>query len=492
MPTLFVSAGNLLFASESTGEPRLDGDAEEVALQQRWQAETLATILGRQSLLAAVPGPADLRNGAPALLALAKRGGLHLLDAARAPAQPAAASTPGTQPAAAPAQGFGDSLLVTLGGVRVGVWGLRDPSLDASGAAAPSDLRAQAAALTKQLRARGAQLVVGLITADARAARRVAGAVSGLDFLVQGGSDRAEVPPPERIGTTTLLRAAHRGHGLLVVDLTRVGDGPFADQSAWTRQAQRQALQREAAELASRIEEWQRDPSVDRTLLAQQQARLAQMRARLADGEPPQAVAGNAFSARFVELGPGEREDPETRKLLDAYNKRINEHNREALAHLLPRPAPPGTASYIGSERCGSCHAAALAWWKGQAHGHAYATLVGRDSQYNLSCVGCHVTGYNQPGGSTVVHNQGLTNVGCESCHGPGSLHAADPHDKGSHDVRRQVPEEVCRHCHNPEHSDRFSYAVYEPRLLAPGHGLPAKGTASPAAPAAGAKAAAP
>ena len=84
---------------------------------------------------------------------------------------------------------------------------------------------------------------------------------------------------------------------------------------------------------------------------------------------------------------------------------------------------------YVGHARAAAtCHETALAWWKGHAHGRAYATLEQRNKQFNLSCVGCHVTGYNQPGGATVVQNQGLTDVGCESCHGPGSLHVAD-HD---------------------------------------------------------------
>ena len=39
------------------------------------------------------------------------------------------------------------------------------------------------------------------------------------------------------------------------------------------------------------------------------------------------------------------------------------------------------------------------------SHGRAYATLEQRNKQFNLSCVGCHVTGYDQPGGATVVHN---------------------------------------------------------------------------------------
>ena len=91
--------------------------------------------------------------------------------------------------------------------------------------------------------------------------------------------------------------------------------------------------------------------------------------------------------------------------------------------------------------------------------------------EFNLSCVGCHVTGYNQPGGSTVTHVALLKDVGCENCHGPGSLHIAAPEKPGL--VAIDTPEAVCVSCHNHEHSDRFVYEAFKPLLKAPGHGLP-------------------
>jgi hypothetical protein len=73
-----------------------------------------------------------------------------------------------------------------------------------------------------------------------------------------------------------------------------------------------------------------------------------------------------------------------------------------------------------------------------------------------------------------VVNNKGLTDVGCESCHGPGSLHAEDQDVDPAKNVSLTVAEAVCKQCHNPEHSDRFVYDAYRAMLIAPGHGLPA------------------
>jgi hypothetical protein len=83
------------------------------------------------------------------------------------------------------------------------------------------------------------------------------------------------------------------------------------------------------------------------------------------------------------------------------------------------------------------------------------------------------VTGYGKPGGSAVVHNAGLTHVGCESCHGPGSLHVAQPHSASKAPITASPSEATCKQCHSPEHSDLFEYATYVERLRAPGHGLP-------------------
>ena len=85
--------------------------------------------------------------------------------------------------------------------------------------------------------------------------------------------------------------------------------------------------------------------------------------------------------------------------------------------------------------------------------------------------MGCHVVGYNQPGGSTVTHVENLKDVGCENCHGPGSPHVAEPDKTGL--TLRDTPESVCVGCHTHEHSDRFVYDAFKSLLRVPGHGVP-------------------
>jgi hypothetical protein len=464
VPAVWVTAGDLFFeeatAAHAPDAASMDSASlDEAKTEQLWRAETLADVLKQLGLAAAVPGPADARYGAETLASLDARAGKPLLSGA----------------------GSGAARVVERSGARVGVWALRESS-DTPAAT----LLQLATKHTAELRAQRAEIVIGLLHADPRAARRIAGAVTGLDFLLVGGERKAAVAPPERIGSTTLLRAGRDGHGLLIVDLFRAGEGAFEDVSAWTQAESRRALASQVSELEAKIVAWRKDPSTDRALLAEQEQRLQRLRSeQKSSGASGGPLVGqprsNAFSARYVELDPDVPGDPELRALLAAHDKRVNDHNRVALAHLVAPKVAEGMPSYVGAERCGSCHDSEHQWWRGHEHGRAYETLVTRNKQFSLSCVGCHVTGYGKAGGSTVTHNAGLVDVGCESCHGPGSLHADDPDVDTEQNVVRDTPESVCVECHNEEHSDLFEYAKYKAKLIVPGHGLPVARITAPA-----------
>jgi hypothetical protein len=124
-----------------------------------------------------------------------------------------------------------------------------------------------------------------------------------------------------------------------------------------------------------------------------------------------------------------------------------------------------------GGDSCDDCHDEAAAVWAKTGHSHAYQTLVDKSRQYDLDCVRCHVTGYNQPGGVCRVDKvEGRESVRCETCHGAGSLHAADPTKTN---IIAKPGESECKGCHNPENSPNFDFAKYLPHILGPGHGQP-------------------
>ena len=102
-------------------------------------------------------------------------------------------------------------------------------------------------------------------------------------------------------------------------------------------------------------------------------------------------------------------------------------------------------ATYVGTDACAGCHDDAYQVWKKSKHSHAFDTLVKVENpklrQFDGECIVCHTVGFKYHGGycnpprnatakQVEKHNSNLRNVGCESCHGPGSKHANDPADK--------------------------------------------------------------
>jgi hypothetical protein len=134
-----------------------------------------------------------------------------------------------------------------------------------------------------------------------------------------------------------------------------------------------------------------------------------------------------------------------------------------------PPPAEPGRASFVGVAACVACHAPAVALWKKTVHAAAWKTLAG-GKQADYKCIGCHLTGYGQVGGSALGFTKGLEAVQCENCHGPASLHVAAKGLEEPSSLRRAVPETTCLACHNEHHSDTFQYQAYLRDVLGPGH----------------------
>lgn len=451
-PVLILAAGDLTFGSVLRPE-----DADGARQQELWRADTLVDVWSSLGLTAVTPGPADLGQAPEVTSALIKR--------SRFPWLAENLSGAGAEP-------FARARLFDAGNIKVGVFGLVAPSpalqLPADVTLDPK-LGEVARKTAEALRAQGARMVVALLSGDRKSAREIAEA--GADLVVLGGVDQEKPLVPSVVdGKGIVINAGYQGQRVVTLDLELDAAGAWHDASEWTlREAQRD-LEQDVKELEQKIAAWSKDAKINSTDLDAQRARLSSLQAELKARSVP-SYLGRWFAADVLELSPDVRGNAEIGKQIDDYDRRVNDHNRVSLAGRKPVPAPEGTAHYVGSETCGNCHAEAYAWWKNTKHGRAYATLENVYKEYNLSCVGCHVTGYNQPGGSTVTHVANLKDVGCENCHGAGSLHSESPEKPGL--VARDTPEAVCVSCHNHEHSDRFVYEAFKPLLKAPGHGLP-------------------
>ena len=120
---------------------------------------------------------------------------------------------------------------------------------------------------------------------------------------------------------------------------------------------------------------------------------------------------------------------------------------------------------YSGNDVCGVCHEQEYATWQYTAHSTAFDTLVTHAANRRTDCIGCHVVGFEEPGGYDFrrqpVH---LENVGCESCHGRGGPHLTPNFVPKAAGGNRDY-EQVCATCHNPKHSLGFDFANFHPRV---------------------------
>ena len=87
----------------------------------------------------------------------------------------------------------------------------------------------------------------------------------------------------------------------------------------------------------------------------------------------------------------------------------------EARAEDAPKP------TYIGSAKCKMCHIEQHKVWVGSKHATACSALKPEEAS-KAECAPCHTTGFAMKADAVVSAEAA---VGCESCHGPGSLYAA-------------------------------------------------------------------
>lgn len=149
-------------------------------------------------------------------------------------------------------------------------------------------------------------------------------------------------------------------------------------------------------------------------------------------------------------------EDPAQRALLGEYQRALGGAPLD-----IDRDAPATAGGWAGSAACTACHAAAAATHAGSRHHHALASVQRRGYGHDPDCLRCHVTGIDEPGGwRRLPGKEHLAEVGCESCHGPGAAHSADPTTR-----MRPVSRATCIACHDAENSPAFEYESYWRRI---------------------------
>ncbi|MBC8232599.1 hypothetical protein H8E77_23880 [bacterium] len=162
-----------------------------------------------------------------------------------------------------------------------------------------------------------------------------------------------------------------------------------------------------------------------------------------------------SYQNQLIPLERKYKEHPAIGKLFDEYNEKVKQWQKSLPVEVSIRQV------FATSEACQSCHPSQYKSWQQSAHARAFETLQKRNQEYDPECVGCHTLGYKQFGGFIRADvTPELTDVQCESCHGPGLAHA-QKQTKGY----GQISIASCRPCHNQKHSPTFDFPKYLAKL---------------------------
>jgi len=443
---LLVDAGNLIFPASPVSAKRLPA--------AKLRAEFLARELSKLPFGGSAVGESDLVRGPDHVVP--KRVAANLADA------------PFVEP----------SRLVTTGGIKLGVLGIIDPAVARGAGLTASDPGPAAKAEVNRLRREGAEIVILLAPVERSQARTLARS-TGADIIVIGKNVGKGMRRAERVGKAFIVAAGDELQYLGRLEIVLRGRAPrdaltpLEDAGGVAATKERLAeITHTLDRLATDIARWEKDRDADPAFIAEktrERSELLAERDRLAATKWRPPATGSYLTNTLIPVRRTLPRDPALTASMRKLDRAIGAAN---LAMAEPPPAAePGRAYYVGDEKCVSCHKAAVRAWRRSGHAHAWRTLVRAGKQADDECVGCHSTGYGEVGGSSLGYTAGLTNVQCESCHGPGSIHVEQRGKETPYAGITRTPESVCVRCHNEEHSDTFQYEPYLRDALGPGHG---------------------
>ncbi len=161
-------------------------------------------------------------------------------------------------------------------------------------------------------------------------------------------------------------------------------------------------------------------------------------------------------------------------------------------------------AAYEGYKKCGGCHKSQKDSWLETKHAKAMESLKPKaeatekkkakldpekDYTQDKDCLPCHTTGFGERGGykASMSESQAkfLTSIGCEDCHGAGSLYRKE-HSKAGNEFKKSQKssprktlvdagqnfdyEEACARCHlnyegSPWKGAKEPYTPFTPKV---------------------------
>lgn len=383
--------------------------------------------------------------------------------------------------------------IIAAGGAKLGVFGVI--AKDAVTGVQIGDPVAAAKQAAADLKKQGAQAIVALVQASSKRdasdlVKQLNGA--GIDLAIAGLGALAPEPEqaevPEKLGDTWLVVPVNRGQVLpkLAITIRPGGAHGWSDAIGPAAAAARTAkLGEQLAAMDADLAKFAADPNADKAFVArkqQERAKLAAEKDALAASPYAIPADGSYFMFENVKINKKLACDQAVQSLVTQFYKTTGEANVKAGASVPVAQPAAGAPHYVGKDACEDCHADEVEFWKKTVHATAWQTLVDRGQQFDAECIGCHVTGYEKPGGTNMGHTDKLVDVQCETCHGPASIHVAKGGLEGDKKTGKPFavalapPDDLCRsQCHTTEHSDTFQREAYLRDILGKGHGEEAR-----------------
>lgn len=367
-------------------------------------------------------------------------------------------------------------MVVTADNLRIGLLSLLSPNQ--FGPSSDGSLKLEAVVpcairLAASLReTEGVDLVVVLSTLASKANTTLLARLDGIDIIIGGTGDTTIADRILIVGSTAIMSSKAAG-GEVGHTTISIRDG----EMRMTDLSPRHQLPRQI-EYAE--EEWARyvrtygtsDPMELARLVAPGDEAYFLRQVNLISQNRDALANLNDYVGSFIDHRAAQLEAPaEDSRVLSALLAQGEAIDRSLERSALPDMASLETGMNVPSANdCRSCHLQQFRFWEETPHPHAFEALSAMGRGRDPTCLECHTTGYQDPGGWFDPRlDAPLGGVTCFSCHLATTAHSNSP---------RRVVDPLyvvgdadrisCSECHNSRRSPMFDREALLPLVACP------------------------